>query len=698
MKAIVRHILLSALFTLCMSFGCSPAFATVPDNYTPARYDCDGVTKVFTFPFPLGDTTTFTDLKVSLADSAGAKTQLTYGKHYSVSAVNRNYAQGGTVTMAEAYTSAYDLWIERETETSQETSFTSNAWTAKGIENALDRLTRIVQEVRYDVSTAGAGIELDASEFQVGDLIISGKPWIDPRSRGAVGDGVADDTTAIQAAIDTADAAGGGCVFVPEGTFKITDPVKIPAGVSLRGVALPGLYPSRGSVIYQADGNDTCIIELIDDESHSIELSYLSLKGPGETVGDCNGILYEGSSSVYSSHLHHLYIEDVNNDAIHLEGAFSLEIDNINTDDIGGWAYNGDTGPGTNFHDWQFIKASTGGMWCWAGSPTVQSVNMEDVPIGLKFGNSGTNQTCLPNLYNINLESITNGGTGIWFNQGRPEYMHGITMYAAAGATVAKGVYFDSSNYGAFVTHAYVNFTKKSGGTYTNTYYADNGAISSIPIYIYDSDGAVAGMNNYMVKDSVVLYGESGDPTDGGIMAIGGTLRVDHNLVVKNGSTSAGYIDIYEDSDVDATAFVRESFAVVDLTNAQIKDLADTAVTLVAAPGAGKWLEFCGASLWLDYGSNALAEPSSPDNLRISYTNDAGPAASADVTASGFITATADTMAYVIPVSIPGTAASSLVNKALVLVNTGDDYTGNAGNDTVIRVIVRYRIHSALGL
>jgi hypothetical protein len=181
-------------------------------------------------------------------------------------------------------------------------------------------------------------------------------------------------------------------------------------------------------------------------------------------------------------------------------------------------------------------------------------------------------------------------------------------------------------------------------------------------------------------------------------LASTGKLTANAGLAVKNGAASAGYIDWFEDSDVDSAAFVRESMAIVDLTNAQIKDLSDTPIALVAAPGAGKWLEFCGASLWLDYGSNALTESSSPDDLCIEYNSGTGPAASATITASGFITAAADTGAFALPVSVAGTAASSIVNKNLALVNTGTDYTGNASNDTVIRVIVRYRIHSGLGL
>ena len=56
---------------------------------------------------------------------------------------------------------------------------------------------------------------------------------------GAVGDGVADDTTAIQNAIDAAYAAGGGDVYLPAGTYKLTSSLILRRAVSIRGV-----YPS----------------------------------------------------------------------------------------------------------------------------------------------------------------------------------------------------------------------------------------------------------------------------------------------------------------------------------------------------------------------------------------------------------------------------------------------------------------------
>jgi hypothetical protein len=64
----------------------------------------------------------------------------------------------------------------------------------------------------------------------MGELVVSVKDF------GAVGDGTTDDTTACQAASDRVKARGGGWVFWPKGTYKITSPITgDTAGVSHRG-------------------------------------------------------------------------------------------------------------------------------------------------------------------------------------------------------------------------------------------------------------------------------------------------------------------------------------------------------------------------------------------------------------------------------------------------------------------------------
>lgn len=52
---------------------------------------------------------------------------------------------------------------------------------------------------------------------------------------GAAGDDITDDTAAIRAALDAAEQNGGGVVYFPWGTYRLTDWIRIPAKTILRG-------------------------------------------------------------------------------------------------------------------------------------------------------------------------------------------------------------------------------------------------------------------------------------------------------------------------------------------------------------------------------------------------------------------------------------------------------------------------------
>ncbi len=51
----------------------------------------------------------------------------------------------------------------------------------------------------------------------------------------AVGDGITDNTSAIQSALDKAASDGGGIVFLPPGKYKVTGHLVVPTGVELKG-------------------------------------------------------------------------------------------------------------------------------------------------------------------------------------------------------------------------------------------------------------------------------------------------------------------------------------------------------------------------------------------------------------------------------------------------------------------------------
>jgi hypothetical protein len=74
----------------------------------------------------------------------------------------------------------------------------------------------------------------------------------DPRlSQHAVGDGVANDQAAIQAAINTAHAAGGGVVYLPAGTYKLID----------TGSGGHDMIDMKSNVVLQGAGQGSTIVQ-----------------------------------------------------------------------------------------------------------------------------------------------------------------------------------------------------------------------------------------------------------------------------------------------------------------------------------------------------------------------------------------------------------------------------------------------------
>lgn len=125
--------------------------------------------------------------------------------------------------------------------------------------------------------------------------------------------------------------------------------------------------------------------------------------------------------------------------------------------------------------------------------------------------------------------------------------------------------------------------------------------------------------------------------------------------------------------------------AEVSITSAQVLALATTPITLVAAPGAGKVLQFLGATLILDYGTATYTESS--DNLTINYTDESGLTVSEVIECTGFIDATTDKMITAVPVK----DIILVANAALVLSNENDNF---AVGDGVLRVKTLYAVHT----
>jgi len=127
---------------------------------------------------------------------------------------------------------------------------------------------------------------------------------------------------------------------------------------------------------------------------------------------------------------------------------------------------------------------------------------------------------------------------------------------------------------------------------------------------------------------------------------------------------------------------------VLDLTNAQVLALNQTAVTVIAAPGVGKSIDVVNVTLIF----KRTGGYTSPQNVRLFYgSRSAGNAASAVITGSGFFDASASIAIRV--AGTPDNTNPSITNQAVVI-QQATTAAAMAGGDAAnsVRVVVNYRI------
>jgi len=105
--------------------------------------------------------------------------------------------------------------------------------------------------------------------FQADNFFKSGRPWVDVFAYGAKGDGVADDTAAIQAAMDSRTA--GGTVMFPAGTYKITAPI------SIRVNDLHIVGAGRSSILSAGSASASPLLDV--SQVRGVMIDMLQLKG-----------------------------------------------------------------------------------------------------------------------------------------------------------------------------------------------------------------------------------------------------------------------------------------------------------------------------------------------------------------------------------------------------------------------------------
>ena len=137
-------------------------------------------------------------------------------------------------------------------------------------------------------------VDTTNSELEVtGGVIVSGgisqKGVYNVLNYGAVGNGVTDDTAAVQAALDAIDAAGGGTLYFPDGTYAVdgaqnTAAVYASGGLQNCGFLLPAhckVELSPNAVLLVTSLGTFCSA-LVADNVDDIEITGGTIRGPWE--------------------------------------------------------------------------------------------------------------------------------------------------------------------------------------------------------------------------------------------------------------------------------------------------------------------------------------------------------------------------------------------------------------------------------
>ena len=139
------------------------------DNRKAGPYICNGVTTAFPFAFKVFSSA---DVRVVLADATGAESDLVLGTNYTVALnADQDANPGGTVTTTAAYATGYTLTLTSGLQNLQPVTLTNNGgFYPTVINNALDRLTILVQQLAEQVSRA---VKVSISSATAPDSLIA---------------------------------------------------------------------------------------------------------------------------------------------------------------------------------------------------------------------------------------------------------------------------------------------------------------------------------------------------------------------------------------------------------------------------------------------------------------------------------------------------------------------------------------------
>ncbi len=305
-----------------------------------------------------------------------------------------------------------------------------------------------------------------------------GLEFINVKNHGAAGDGVADDTAAIQAALN--EAAGGGTVFFPAGVYLVRENAIDSFHCLLVRSNTRVTGSGYNSVIKLAPNQDTSVrIFYTEDPFSNVEISHLRVDGNKANQASCN----EHKAAFFirkgaDLRLHHLWIHDTCGDAVQLWGdSVAGYADRITVDSVSTWNHERS---GVVVEQAKNIRISNSTFRTTATSPNSHCVDYEaqnQPPSGDTWGPiTIVNNTCILGLNSQNdgfqlsssypARSIVSGNT---VKNGRTGVYIGMNMFGSLvkGNVIsdasANGIHIRNANGDIVVANNYVSSTGAPG-------------------------------------------------------------------------------------------------------------------------------------------------------------------------------------------------------------------------------------------
>ncbi|WP_281278600.1 glycosyl hydrolase family 28-related protein [Streptomyces tateyamensis] len=217
----------------------------------------------------------------------------------------------------------------------------------------------------------------------------TGPDWFNVRDYGAKGDGAADDTVAVQAALDAAVAGGGGTVYFPAGQYLV-----LGLAVKGNGVKLVGAGSKAATLVKGGNGTLLAISGPATDPSGASHRRYCSVESLGFNGNNKTGLLLElyYNDNTYVRDVYMSSNNDVVIDAVEcwdsryynlvIEGcsgtADSTSQPNVylrNSAAASGYGYSGDNNNQLHFVGCRLEAFGTGAIWVTAGVNNANNPN-----------------------------------------------------------------------------------------------------------------------------------------------------------------------------------------------------------------------------------------------------------------------------------------------------------------------------------